>query len=168
MRSHPFLAVVVIAITALLSGDLFASRADALTFSEPMTAVGRTLNRARLAARHKELRLRASRSAARDRGARAARPPVPRPAIAASPLPGIGDDVFAKLRRCESGGRYGANSGNGYYGAYQFSPGAWRSLGYKGLPHEASPETQDEAARRLQSRGGWRQWPACSRRIGAR
>lgn len=167
MRSHP-LAVVVIAITALLSGDLFSSKADALTFSEPMTAVGRTLDKARLAARRKELRLRASRSAARARTARAARPPAPRPAVAASPLPGIADDVFAKLRRCESGGRYGANSGNGYYGAYQFSAAAWRSLGYGGLPHEASPETQDEAARRLQSRGGWRQWPACSRRIGAR
>jgi hypothetical protein len=170
MRSHPFLAVVVIAITALLSGDVFSSRADALTFSESMTAVGRTLDKARLAARRKELRQRASRSAAaaRARVVRAARPPAPRPGVAASPLPGIADDVFAKLRRCESGGRYGANSGNGYYGAYQFSAGAWRSLGYGGLPHEASPEAQDEAARRLQSRGGWRQWPACSRRIGAR
>jgi hypothetical protein len=161
----------MLVMAALLSGDVFSSQADALTFSEPITAVGRTLDKARLAARRKELRQRASRSAARDRtvrAARAARPPVPRPAVAASPLPGIADDVLGKLRRCESGGRYGANSGNGYYGAYQFSAGAWRSLGYGGLPHEASPETQDEAARRLQARGGWRQWPACSRRIGAR
>jgi hypothetical protein len=172
MRNHPTTLLVVgifSVMAALVASDLFASRADALTFSEPITAVSRTLDKARLAARRKELRLRASRSAARERIARGAvRPPAPKPAVAASPAPGIADDVFSKLRRCESGGRYGANSGNGYYGAYQFAPGTWRSLGYGGLPHEASPETQDEAARKLQARGGWRQWPACSRRIGAR
>jgi len=47
-------------------------------------------------------------------------------------------------------------------------PRTWRTLGYPGLPHEAPPEMQDEAARRLQARSGWGQWPVCSRRIGAR
>jgi hypothetical protein len=77
-------------------------------------------------------------------------------------------DVWARLRSCESGGRYGINSGNGFYGAYQFHPRTWRTLGYPGLPHEAPPEMQDEAAQRLQARSGWGQWPVCSRRIGAR
>jgi hypothetical protein len=77
-------------------------------------------------------------------------------------------DVWARLRHCESGGRYNVNTGNGFYGAYQFHPRTWRSLGYSGLPHEAPPEVQDEAARRLQARSGWGQWPVCSRRIGAR
>ncbi|WP_242424920.1 transglycosylase family protein, partial [Frankia sp. EI5c] len=31
------------------------------------------------------------------------------------------------LRQCESGGNYTANTGNGYHGAYQFSPTTWRS-----------------------------------------
>src|SRR3954447_14212085 len=30
-------------------------------------------------------------------------------------------DVWARLRSCEAGGNYARNSGNGYYGAYQFS-----------------------------------------------
>jgi Transglycosylase-like domain len=77
-------------------------------------------------------------------------------------------DVWARLRHCESGGRYTANTGNGFYGAYQFVPRTWRTLGFSGLPHEAPPEVQDEAARRLQARSGWGQWPVCSRRIGAR
>ena len=76
--------------------------------------------------------------------------------------------AFEDLRWCESENDYGIDTGNGYYGAYQFSAGTWRSLGYSGLPHEAPPEVQDEAARKLQARSGWGQWPACSRRIGAR
>ena len=85
--------------------------------------------------------------------------------MAAAP---VGDDVWSRLRHCESGGRYDINTGNGFYGAYQFVPRTWRSLGYPGLPHEAPPEMQDEAARKLQARSGWGQWPVCSRRIGAR
>jgi hypothetical protein len=88
-----------------------------------------------------------------------------RTAMAAAP---VGDDVWARLRHCESGGRYDINTGNGFYGAYQFVPSTWRHLGYPGLPHEAPPEMQDEAARRLQARSGWGQWPVCSRRAGAR
>lgn len=38
-----------------------------------------------------------------------------------------------KLRMCESGGNYAENTGNGYYGAYQFSYGTWAhwSTGYE-------------------------------------
>ena len=104
-------------------------------------------------------RWRASRSAFRPRLRMAAAVPM---------ADGIGDDVWARLRHCESGGRYDTNTGNGFFGAYQFVPRTWRSLGYAGLPHEAPPEVQDEAARRLQARSGWGQWPVCSRRIGAR
>jgi hypothetical protein len=71
-------------------------------------------------------------------------------------------------RMTRAGGRYGISTGNGFYGAYQFHPRTWRNLGYPGLPHQASPEMQDEAARKLQARSGWGQWPVCSRRIGAR
>jgi hypothetical protein len=75
-------------------------------------------------------------------------------------------DEFRRLAQCESGGNYSINTGNGYYGAYQFSAGTWRSLGYGGLPHQASPAVQDEAAAKLQARSGWGQWPACSRKLG--
>jgi hypothetical protein len=76
-----------------------------------------------------------------------------------------GDDVWAGLRRCESDGNYSDNTGNGYYGAYQFSLGTWRGLGLAGLPSAASPDVQDQAARQLQARSGWGQWPSCSRRL---
>ena len=75
-------------------------------------------------------------------------------------------DDFARLRQCESGGNYRANTGNGYYGAYQFSASTWRGIGYSGMPHQASPATQDQAAAKLQARSGWGQWPACSRKLG--
>ena len=75
-------------------------------------------------------------------------------------------DDFARLRACESGGNYGTNTGNGYYGAYQFSASTWRGVGFSGMPHQASPATQDQAAAKLQARSGWGQWPACSRKLG--
>ena len=80
----------------------------------------------------------------------------------------IAESVWADLRKCESGGNYAINTGNGYYGAYQFAPGTWRKLGYSGLPHEATPDTQDEAARKLQNQQGWAPWPACTRKLGLR
>jgi hypothetical protein len=75
-------------------------------------------------------------------------------------------DDFARLRACETGGNYQADTGNGFYGAYQFAVGTWHSLGYSGRPSDAAPGTQDAAARHLQSERGWSPWPACSRRLG--
>lgn len=77
-----------------------------------------------------------------------------------------GGDAFAQLRACESGGDYGINTGNGFYGAYQFDLGTWRSVGGSGYPHQASPATQDALAATLQSQRGWAPWPACSRSLG--
>ena len=68
-----------------------------------------------------------------------------------------------KLRICESGDNYRADTGNGYYGAYQFSLSTWHSLGYKGRPDHAKPLAQNHAARKLHARDGWQAWPACSR-----
>ena len=73
---------------------------------------------------------------------------------------------FARLRACESGGNYRTDTGNGFYGAYQFDLRTWRGLGLSGLPSAASPGTQDAAAGRLQAARGWQPWPACSRRLG--
>lgn len=80
----------------------------------------------------------------------------------------IPESVWAALRKCESNGNYAINTGNGYYGAYQFAAGTWRKLGYTGLPHDASPAVQDEAARKLQAQQGWGPWPACTRKLGLR
>jgi len=74
--------------------------------------------------------------------------------------------VWYELRMCESGDNYAENTGNGYYGAYQFSLSTWYGLGFTGLPSNASPATQDRAAEELQAEAGWGQWPACSAELG--
>jgi peptidoglycan hydrolase-like protein with peptidoglycan-binding domain len=81
--------------------------------------------------------------------------------------PASASSSWEQLRQCESGGNYSTNTGNGYYGAYQFSLGTWLSLGYTGLPSSAPPAVQDEAALRLALRSGFGQWPVCGQGMGA-
>lgn len=76
--------------------------------------------------------------------------------------------TWLALRTCESGNSYVADTGNGYYGAYQFSANTWRWIGYSGLPDDASSAAQDRAARALQARVGWGAWPVCSSVLGLR
>ncbi len=99
-------------------------------------------------------------------------PPAPAPAPQAAATPaisvssGAASSAWAQLRMCESGDNYGADTGNGYYGAYQFSLSTWQSLGYGGLPSQAAPAEQDAAAQRLFDRAGWSPWPVCSVELG--
>lgn len=94
-------------------------------------------------------------------------------AFAGITLSGIGTSAAAdpsaddwyRLRVCESGNNYANNTGNGYYGAYQFDVGTWRSIGGAGYPNEASPATQDALALRLWQQRGWGPW-ACARTLG--
>ncbi len=65
--------------------------------------------------------------------------------------PAPAEGVWAELRDCESGGNYAEDTGNGYYGAYQFALSTWEGLGFSGLPSDAAPAVQDEAARRAPS-----------------
>lgn len=76
--------------------------------------------------------------------------------------------VWASLRQCESGGNYAIDTGNGYYGAYQFSVQTWQGLGFTGLPSSAPPAMQDRAAQMLESQRGWSPWPVCSVVLGLR
>ena len=75
----------------------------------------------------------------------------------------LNHDLY-KLRRCESGNNWHADTGNGYYGAYQFARSTWHGLGYRGRPDRAQPQTQSDAAIKLHSRSGWRPWPSCARK----
>ena len=77
-------------------------------------------------------------------------------------------EALEKLRNCETSGNYQTNTGNGYYGAYQFSYGTWKSMGtdYERADF-APPEVQDDAAYRLQLRAGFHsQFPGCSKKLG--
>lgn len=80
--------------------------------------------------------------------------------MTAAPASASGDP-FAAIRQCESGGNYSTNTGNGFYGAYQFTQSTWSSLGYSGRPDQAPPAVQDQAARQLAARSGFGQWPVC-------
>jgi uncharacterized protein YabE (DUF348 family) len=78
----------------------------------------------------------------------------------------VGGDVWAALANCESGGNPATNTGNGFYGMYQFTLGTWQAMGGTGLPSEASAATQTAMAQRLQASAGWGQWPACAASLG--
>lgn len=77
---------------------------------------------------------------------------------AANYAPGA-SGVLERIRMRESGGNYAINTGNGYYGAYQFSLSTWRGVGGAGLPSEASPAEQDMRAQMLYDRRGCSPWP---------
>jgi LysM repeat protein len=79
-----------------------------------------------------------------------------------------GGGVWDKLARCESGGNWGINTGNGYSGGLQFSPGTWRANGGTGSAHSASRSEQIRVAKRVQQSQGWGAWPACSSKLGLR
>jgi resuscitation-promoting factor RpfB len=90
-------------------------------------------------------------------------PPVSAPPVASG---GGAGGVWLQLRECESGDNYQANTGNGFYGAYQFSQQTWNNLGYPGRPDLEPPAMQDAAAQKLESEAGWGQWPACAAALG--
>lgn len=75
-------------------------------------------------------------------------------------------DVWASLRFCEAGGDYTKNTGNGFYGAYQFDYGTWAGYGGYATANLAPPAVQDAKARETQARRGWYPWPACARKLG--
>ena len=55
------------------------------------------------------------------------------------------------------------NTGNGFYGAYQFDLQTWQSVGGTGLPSDAPPAEQDARAKALYARRGAQPWPVCGR-----
>jgi hypothetical protein len=68
---------------------------------------------------------------------------------------------LASTRRCESGGNYSINTGNGFYGAYQFTLQSWRAVGGWGMPNQASKIEQDYRAVLLLHIQGRGAWPVC-------
>jgi septal ring factor EnvC (AmiA/AmiB activator) len=77
-----------------------------------------------------------------------------------------GEAAWTRLRFCESGGVYTTNTGNGFYGAYQFDLQTWRSMGGSGLPSSAPYWEQDLRAKALFQARGAQPWPLCGRFLG--
>ncbi|MBI5341397.1 MAG: transglycosylase family protein [Mycolicibacterium rufum] len=74
------------------------------------------------------------------------------------------------LARCEAGGNWGINTGNGFFGGVQFDQNTWERNGglrYAQRADLATREEQIAIAEVTRARQGWGAWPVCSGRIGA-
>jgi resuscitation-promoting factor RpfA len=77
--------------------------------------------------------------------------------------------VWDRVARCESGGNWKINTGNGYYGGLQFSNRTWKGFGggtYASRANRASKAEQIAIARRVLASQGPGAWPVCSRKAG--
>lgn len=76
------------------------------------------------------------------------------------------DTNWDAIAKCESGGNWGTNTGNGYSGGLQFSPSTWRAYGGSGSAQNASRAEQIAVAERVKAAQGMGAWPTCSRKAG--
>jgi hypothetical protein len=77
--------------------------------------------------------------------------------------------VWDRVAKCESGGNWKINTGNGYYGGLQFSNRTWKGFGggtYASRANRASKAEQIAIARRVLASQGPGAWPVCSRKAG--
>jgi ABC-type transport system substrate-binding protein len=80
-------------------------------------------------------------------------------------------DPWDSVAKCESGGNWSTNTGNGYSGGLQFASSTWRSFGggaYSSTASGASRAQQIAVAEKVLHAQGWSAWPTCSRRAGLR
>lgn len=69
--------------------------------------------------------------------------------------------MWDKIAKCESGGNWSINTGNGYYGGLQFNLSAWNSNGgrdFAAYPHKASRAQQITVANRYYAKAGTSPW----------
>jgi uncharacterized protein YabE (DUF348 family) len=81
-----------------------------------------------------------------------------------------GSSVWDSLAKCESGGNWSINTGNGFYGGLQFTTGTWLAYGggaYAPRADLASREQQIAIATKVRdARGGYGDWPGCASKLG--
>jgi hypothetical protein len=163
MRKHPLLALLTACLTCSIPGALTAAGATTTSSTSPTThkvdPVAPTTDRVATRATHSPHPSRRPRVRTRLRSRGRVLSSSVHPYVALG-------GVWHALRSCESNDNYAENTGNGFFGAYQFTFATWHALGEPGLPSSASPQVQDAAARALFLRQGWRAWPACAWRIG--
>jgi resuscitation-promoting factor RpfA len=74
------------------------------------------------------------------------------------------DSEWDQVARCESGGNWAINTGNGYQGGLQFSPSTWSGHGggvYAPAANMASKDEQIAIAERVLASQGRGAWPVC-------
>ena len=96
---------------------------------------------------------------------------APKPQATQAQSSGPANGFLACVRQRESKGQYGINTGNGYYGAYQFSQSTWNNTASHAgrgdlvgrAPSSVSPAEQDAMAAHLYGWQGRSPWagPGC-------
>ncbi|WP_067703684.1 resuscitation-promoting factor Rpf1 domain-containing protein [Nocardia jejuensis] len=79
------------------------------------------------------------------------------------------DSDWDRLAQCEAGGNWGINTGNGFQGGLQFSPGTWTAHGggeFASTANHATREQQIVVAEKVLASQGWGAWPSCSSSLG--
>jgi len=74
------------------------------------------------------------------------------------------DGEWDQVARCESGGNWGINTGNGFYGGVQFTSSTWASHGggqYAPSAQLATKDQQIAVAERVLATQGRGAWPVC-------
>lgn len=91
-----------------------------------------------------------------------------KPSVTGSTGP-LSDTQISFLGNCESGMTVSRNSGNGYYGAFQFSIGTWNSMNTGYERADLAPlEIQIDATQHLVSRSSiYTQFPGCAAKMRA-
>jgi hypothetical protein len=80
-----------------------------------------------------------------------------------APPPSTASPVLEAIAACESGGNPATDTGNGFYGKYQFTLETWAAVGGTGNPAHASEAEQDRRATILYEQAGPSPWPVCGR-----
>jgi hypothetical protein len=141
--------------TPLVTKDLRLARRVARVEGERLapgyTHTVRSWSLTKLTRHHRHLR-RELRSARRARAQARAHARVA--ASTASP-------ALEAIAACESGGNPQTDTGNGFYGKYQFTLDTWQAIGGAGNPAQASEAEQDRRAAALLAQAGAGQWPVC-------
>jgi len=103
-----------------------------------------------------------------SRAAAAPAPPLPGPQSVRVAYDCAKDQwPWGCIAECESGGRWDANTGNGFYGGLQFWQPTWVEFGglvYAPRADLATREEQIKVAEKVLAVQGWGAWPVCSKR----
>ncbi|MCY1138140.1 transglycosylase family protein [Actinoplanes sp. Pm04-4] len=73
------------------------------------------------------------------------------------------------IAKCESGGNWSINTGNGYYGGLQFSRSTWKAYGgtkYASTANKATKAEQIKIAEKVLKGQGIGAWPTCGKKAG--
>jgi murein DD-endopeptidase MepM/ murein hydrolase activator NlpD len=91
------------------------------------------------------------------------------PLVAAGGASAATEQTWDKVARCESGGDWDINTGNGFYGGLQFTTSTWKAFGGGAFAARADQATRAEqivVAEKVLKTQGPHAWPTCGPRAG--